>query len=386
MSARFKRLNPLRARLKKMLQKGWERAVFREPLADGDAKTPTEEVKEGPGRDQAPEPRHIEELWDDMHAAAQRGLVKQVIVIDATHRLEIDARHGSLRQKRRDPESIKKMMGQKDRLFRPDRSQALLRELSLLNADGTMSRRHARKYKQVHHFVELCQPVVAKILATKKEGEPLKILDLACGNSYLGFVLLEAMHLQQTPAQLLGVDANPQWVHASQDRARNLPHLNAEFHCGLIETIRDSDQPAAQAPDLVVALHACDTATDSCIAMALAKEVPAFLCAPCCHAQVARQLSERSVMPGLQALQEHGHLRRAYGELVTDALRVAWIAAHGYEVSVVEFVELEHSSKNLLIRALKKGPRSEEKIHELRTQCEAMGIQPALIFPKDPPK
>lgn len=381
MSRPYKRLSPLRSRLKKYLHRGWERAVFRTPHREGvDPDELNQDIIEGPGPTEELDATHFDALWERMHALAHQGLVKQTVVIDAKKRLDLDARHGSLRQKARDEQSLQKMMGHKKRLFRPDTSGTLLRELGLLNADGTMSRRHARKYKQVHHFVELCQPILAGLKKDKEEGKTLQILDLACGNSYLGLVLLEALHLQNIGARLLGIDINPQFVDASQDRANALKHLDARFLCTRIENANDPD-PALQAPDFVVALHACDTATDQAIALCLQKKVPAFMCAPCCHAQVARQLNEKAVLPGLESLIEHGLFRRSYGELITDALRVAWIEAHGYEVAVVEFVTAEHSAKNQLIRAKRKGPIQKEKIEALRTQCRSLGLEPVLLFP-----
>lgn len=314
-----------------------------------------------------------------MHRAAGEGLFKQSIVVNPGRRLDIDARHGSLRQKKRDEQSIIKMMGNKDRKLRPDKSQALLRELGLLNADGSMSRRHARKYKQVHHFVEICQPIVASLAKEGPKEGPLQILDLACGNSYLSFVLLEALHLDKIPARLLGIDINPQFVDQSKDRASALSYLDAHFHCAKIQDATGLSDDAAQSPDLVVALHACDTATDQAIALALAKKAPAILCVPCCHAELARQVGDKAIRPGLESILEHGLFKRAYGDLVTDALRVAFIQAHGYEVSVLEFVGAEHSAKNALIRAIRKRSENPKAIAKLREQCQALGLDSSLI-------
>lgn len=362
------------------MSRGWERAVFRAPQGDRQASTP-ERVLEGPGQDIASEPEHFLRLWEEMHRAAQEGLVKQCIVVHAGKRLDIDARHGSLRQKKRDEQSFLKMMGNKERKLRPDKSQALLRELGLLNADGSMSRRHARKYKQVHHFVEICQPIVSSLASRKEEGSAMQLLDLACGNSYLSFVLLEALHLEKIPARLLGIDANPQFVDQSKDRAKVLTYLDAHFHCAKIEDAMDHQDQAAQEPDLVVALHACDTATDQALAHALAKKAPAILCAPCCHAQVARQIGAKALLPGLEPILEHGLFKRAYGDLLTDALRVAFLEAHGYEVSVLEFVAAEHSAKNALIRAIRKGPGDCAALQRLHEQSRDLGLSPRLISP-----
>lgn len=375
---RFKRLNPLKSRLEKYLSRGWERAVFRAPQGEDQA-TRAERVLEGPAQDLNANPDHFKGLWDEMHRAAGEGLVKQSIVVNATKRLDIDARHGSLRQKTRDEQSILKMMGNKERKLRPDKSQLLLRELGLLNADGSMSRRHARKYKQVHHFVEICQPIVASLATDKGSAKPLQILDLACGNSYLSFVLLEALHLDQISARLLGIDANAQFVDQSKDRANALSYLDAHFHCAKIQDAMALQDPAAQHPDLVVALHACDTATDQALAHALDKGAPAILCVPCCHAQVARQVGPKAISPGLGAILEHGLFKRAYGDLLTDVLRVAYLQAHGYEVSVLEFVAAEHSAKNSLIRAIRKGAPQPEAIARLREQTFDLGLDPALI-------
>lgn len=381
MASRFKRLNPLKSRLEKYLSKGWERAVFRAPLGKDDASS-EERVFPGPGEISEPAPDSFKTLWDEMHRAAVDGMFKQTIVVSPKRRLEIDARHGSLRQKKRDEQSILKMMGNKERKLRPDTSQLLLRELGLLNADGSMSRRHARKYKQVHHFVEICQPIVASLSKARQASGPLQVLDLACGNSYLSFVLLEALHLDKVPARLLGIDANAQFVDQSKDRASALGYLDAHFHCAKIEEALNFEDAAAQSPDLVIALHACDTATDQAIAHALDKNAPAILCVPCCHAELARQVSPQAIRPGMESILEHGLFKRAYGDLITDALRVAFLQAHGYEVSVLEFVGAEHSAKNALIRAIRKGSPNPKDIATLREQTRALGLSSSLISSK----
>ncbi|HVH98573.1 MAG TPA: methyltransferase, partial [Enhygromyxa sp.] len=141
-------------------------------------------------------------------------------------------------------------------------------------------------------------------------------------------------------------------------------------------------------PDLAISLHACDTATDAALALAIACEVEAILCVPCCQAELARQLAaltpeqrDRSPAAAVPAAIEHGLLRRTLGELLTDALRVELLEACGYAVATLEFVGSEHTPKNLLLRALRTRRRSPAKwrLDPVAARCERLGVDPALL-------
>lgn len=331
-------------------------------------------------------------LFAAAEAAAEAGLVKQTFVLDERERLELDARHGHLKQRSLDEQTVAKIMGGKDRSLRPDRSAELLRAIGIMNADGTISARNAKKYKQVNHLVELCRPVLGEAELGPESQAPLRIVDLACGNSYLSFILLEALRLEERPARLLGVDLREDVIATSRARAEQ---IGFGEHARFLATPLEQLRPAAiqaelgGAPDLAISLHACDTATDAALALAIESGVASILCVPCCQAELARQLAalssserSRSAASTVPAVLEHGLLRRSYGDLLTDALRVELLEACGYTVAVVEFVASTHTPKNLLLRATRGSRRrapADWKLEPIRARCAQLGVDPALL-------
>jgi SAM-dependent methyltransferase len=364
------KLGRARAKLERKLANGWQRAVFATPeQPDG---TRTERVLEGPMR--------FDELFAAAEVASAEGLVKQTYVIDAVHRIELDARHGHIKQRVLDEPTIDKIMGGKDRALRPDRSAALLRAIGIMNPDQSISARNAKKYKQVNHLVELCRPIWE---ARDPGAGPLRIVDLACGNSYLSFVLLEALRLDGLDGRLLGVDVREDVIANSRTRAEQLGFADARFVASTLESlepevIRDA---LGGAPQLVISLHACDTATDAALALAIRAGVEWILCVPCCQAEIARQLEAAAKHVLVPAAVEHGLLRRSFGELLTDALRVELLEACGYEVAVVEFVASSHTPKNLLLRARRARAWTPEqwRLEPIRARCRELGVDPALL-------
>jgi hypothetical protein len=378
------KLGRARAKLERKLAGGWLRAVFASPeQPDG---TRSERVIEGP--------LHFDALFTAAEAAAAEGLVKLTFVIDATHRIELDARHGHIKQRELDEPTLDKIMGGKDRALRPDRSAALLRAIGIMNPDQSISARNAKKYKQVNHLVELCRPIWAGrggspegSLSERGEVEtnhagPLRIVDLACGNSYLSFVLLEALRLEGLEGRLLGVDMREDVIANSRARAEELGFADARFVASTLESLEMDVMRDALggAPQLIISLHACDTATDAALALAVRAGVEWILCVPCCQAELARQLdgAKQVLVP---AAVEHGLLRRSFGELLTDALRVEVLEACGYEVAVVEFVASSHTPKNLLLRARRARTWTPEqwRLEPIRARCRELGVDPALL-------
>ncbi len=321
------------------------------------------EVVEGPGR--APTEADLAALVQRAEAAARAGRVKQTFVLDARTRVRVDARHGRAKVQTLDDATIAKMMGGKERALRPDTSGALLRTIGIANADGSISVRHARKYKQVNHFVGLCRPTLERL-----HGSPLRIFDLACGNGYLTFVLAEALRLADRPASFHGVDVRADFVEACRARATELGWSHLEFSVG---AIRDADLGVR--PDLVLALHACDTATDEALAKAITAEAEAIFVAPCCQRELATQLDTRRVPT--PALADVGLLRRDYAATLTDALRVEVLEACGYAVDGLEFVSSDHTPKNLLLRAHRQ--RARGSLDAIVQRCAALGVSPTLL-------
>ena len=363
------KLGRVRAKLERKLADGWLRAVFASPQqADGSR---SEQVIDPP--------LEFAELFAAAEAAAVEGLVKQTFVIDATHRVVVDARHGHLEQRTLDEGTLEKIMRGKDLALRPDRSAGLLRAIGIMNADQTISARNAKKYKQVNHLVELCRPIWVD---RDPAAGALRIVDLACGNSYLSFVLLEALRVDGIAARLLGIDVREDVIANSRDRAAQLGFSDSQFIASTLESLSLEviGEALGGAPQLAISLHACDTATDAALALAIRAEVEWILCVPCCQAELSRQLDQAANVL-VPAAVEHGLLRRSFGELLTDSLRVELLEACGYEVAVVEFVASSHTPKNLLLRAKRVRAWTPEtwRLEPIRARCRELGVDPALL-------
>lgn len=376
MSSSKLRLPQLRSRLRRALASGWEEASCSPPRSD------PHEIPESQTLNASPTASAEEEfakLWAFLVEQAGQGRVKAVIRLDSHRFLQLDARYGSLRSKTRSEESYEKMMGGKERRIRVDTHAPLLRTIGLLNADGSLSTRHARKYKQINHFVEICRPLFSLAASGKSQQAELGVLDLGCGNSYLTFVLAQALRDEKRGARLLGIDRQAELIARSQERAQALKFEEMVFRAADIDQAGAAVQEVlGTSPDLLVSLHACDVATDDALALGINFDCQAILSAPCCHAQWASHLKEHPQELPFASLQEQGLLRRAYAEVLTDAMRVQVLAAFGYEVSTLEFVSSDHSAKNLMIRALKKRPADPAQLQALSQRAQNMGLCPAL--------
>ncbi|KAG2454640.1 hypothetical protein HYH02_000480 [Chlamydomonas schloesseri] len=205
-------------------------------------------------------------------------------------------------------------------------------------------------------------------------GARLHILDCGCGSSHLSFGTYHYLsHVLGVPCAMAGVDVNAGLMAKSNDNAAAL---------GLADTVRFDTAPIGDytprvRPDIVLALHACDTATDDALALAVKQSSPLIMAVPCCHAHLHKQLAGRppSSRPPWQPLLRHGIMRQRQLDLVTDSLRAALLRVAGYSTDVVEFVSTEHTPRNLLIRA-ELQQQSASQRQQQRQQQQQQGAQP----------
>jgi hypothetical protein len=230
---------------------------------------------------------------------------------------------------------------------------------------GAVHRRRYAKFRQVNRFLEL----VGDVLDDLPEGR-LRVVDFGSGRSYLTFALhhlLTSVHARDV--ELVGLDLKEDVVAECEALAQRLDARGLRFEVGDIAGYADIDQA-----DLVVSLHACDTATDAAIERAVRARAKVILAVPCCQHELLAQLESASLQPLLR----YGVLKERFAADVTDAARAQLLALVGYDVQLVEFVELEHTPKNLLIRAVRRDGRSARALSEYRTFADALGIEPEL--------
>lgn len=258
--------------------------------------------------------------------------------------------------------------------------------LGITDERGRVKPTRVAKHRQVEEFLRLLETTVTDALdkghlRRPTVEDPLRVVDLGCGNAYLTFAALRYLAgVRGLPVVVTGVDVKEQSREHNTAVAERLAASGAfgdgraEFVVGSIE-----DVALAPAPEVVLALHACDTATDDALARAAAWQAPVALAAPCCHHDVAAQLRAAATPAPYAALTRHGILRERFADTLTDALRASLLRLEGYRVEVVEFVGSEHTPRNTLLRATRTGaPVAGEQREEYDELVRTWGVRPRL--------
>ena len=227
-----------------------------------------------------------------------------------------------------------------------------LRALGISDETGRVKPSRQAKYRQVEEFLRLLDQSVSAAIESGKlraptADDPLRVVDLGCGNAYLTFAAQAFLSERGIPAHLTGVDTKVQSLAHGEGVAARLG-VEATFVQGGI-----ADAVVDPAPEVVLALHACDTATDDALARAVGWDARLVLAAPCCHHDIAAQLRRAPTPAPYASLTRDGILRERLADTLTDALRASLLRLHGYRVDVVEFVGSEHTPRNTLLRALR---------------------------------
>ncbi len=224
-----------------------------------------------------------------------------------------------------------------------------LAALGLTTPEGRPVPAMARKWKQINRFVEIVSQALARggLLDTATPAEPLRVVDFGAGRAYLTFALHDWLQQQGLQVDVRGIEQRADLVDEGNRIVRGL---------GLkgLQMLQGDVADAAAAPerfDVMIALHACDTATDAAIHRGIRAGARLIVCSPCCHKQLRPQL----LSPGpLRSIFQHGIHAEQQAEMLTDTLRALLLQAEGYDTQVFEFVALEHTRKNKMILALKR--------------------------------
>jgi hypothetical protein len=248
----------------------------------------------------------------------------------------------------------------------------LLEVMGILTRDGHVRPTMRAKYTQINEFLKQLTHVLDDA-GLRSLGRPVEILDCGCGSSYL---TLAAHHYLNDvlgiAAHLIGVDVNEEVIRKSIERSERLGAERLQFACARIGALEVQ-------PDVVLALHACDTATDDALAQAIAAEARLVLSVPCCHHHLNEQLRPAGPAEVLRPLLRHGILQQRTADLVTDAFRALILRIMGYRTEVVEFISTEHTARNLMIRAVHGAPVGEASFVKeyLEMRC-FWGVTPYL--------
>lgn len=231
----------------------------------------------------------------------------------------------------------------KPRLLPAD-AQQWLQALGVTNAAGRVREGMADKHRQIHNYVEILSHLVAA--APLPESRPVEITDMGCGKGYLTFAIHDYFErVLRRPARICGVEARPELVALCNRVAHDTGRPKLSFISG---TIQDAELPS---PDVLIALHACDTATDDAVTRGIKTGASLIVVAPCCQRELRPQLKAAPVLaPALR----HGIWQERHAEFATDALRALLLEWAGYNVKVFEFISTEHTAKNLMIAATRR--------------------------------
>lgn len=259
--------------------------------------------------------------------------------------------------------------------------RALFIEIGLLSHSGQMRGEAAAKHRQVQHYLELLRPLA---VLQRDPGSSVRIVDAGCGKAYLSLALyLFAERLGLEP-ELVGVDRSPEVLASVERSARRLGY-------GPVRTVASSIEEFAAdagACDLLVSLHACDTATDEAIAAGIRLGAEAIVVAPCCHHEVVDQIEARvaegRAPAAWEAVTGSGLLRHRLADLLTDGLRTEALEAFGYRAATLEFVSPEATARNLMIRAERRPAGSGLEaakaagLHRFEALAAEWGLDPAV--------
>jgi SAM-dependent methyltransferase len=256
----------------------------------------------------------------------------------------------------------------------------VFRVLGLSDHEGRMKPSRQGKYRQVEEFLRILDASIGDALGKghlrrPTPDEPLRIVDLGCGNAYLTFVTERFLsHVRGLPVHLTGIDQRDQSRTHNEKIAGELG-VDATF---LSSAIGDASLDVR--PDVVLALHACDTATDDALARAVAWEAPLVLAAPCCHHDIAAQLRKQPTPAPYAMLTRHGILRERFADTLTDGIRASLLRLEGYRVDVMQFVGSQHTPRNTLLRGIRTGrPVSGGSARrEYDALVDAWGVRPRL--------
>lgn len=256
----------------------------------------------------------------------------------------------------------------RDYLIKATEASSLLKAIGIMSKDGKVKNDKIRKYNQIDHYVELLE----KNFESMKRQGTLYIMDVGCGKSYLSFVLNYYLtEVKKIKCHFIGIDISPQVIETSREIQKQLGYRNMEFHAMDVKDFKDDRKI-----DVVLSLHACDTATDMALAFGVYKEADFIVAVPCCHKEMLKTYSYKP----FEGIMKHGILKARLADTLTDGLRGLMLEEHGYEVSIVEYISPLETPKNLMIRAYRTGTPNEASRENADQLIRALSIYPAFRY------
>lgn len=239
-----------------------------------------------------------------------------------------------------------------------------LRDLGVMTSNGKVVAAKYDKFRQMNRFLEF----IEDILPCLDRGREITIIDFGCGKSYLTFAMYHYLReLRQYDVRIIGLDLKEDVIEHCNELARAYGYEKLNFYPGDIASYQGVSRV-----DMVVTLHACDTATDYALAKAVSWGAKVILSVPCCQHELNGQIANDMLLPVLS----YGILKERMAALITDGLRAELLESQGYETQILEFVDMEHTPKNLLIRGVYTGRK--KSLDKTKTCMEQLHVHPTL--------
>lgn len=242
-------------------------------------------------------------------------------------------------------------------------------DMGVFTQEGKVIKSMYDKFKQINRFVEMVDDILKDY-----KGEEINIIDFGCGKSYLTFIIYYYLvELKGKKANILGLDLKKDVIEKCNKTAKKYGYDNLKFELGDINGYKTDMRV-----DMVVTLHACDTATDYALYNAVNWGATYILSVPCCQHELNKDIASDT----LSAMMKYGIIKERTAALATDALRGTMLEYRGYKTQLLEFVDLAHSPKNILIRAVKSNVSKEKKnrsLKEATDMCQFFGVEPTIF-------
>ncbi len=240
-----------------------------------------------------------------------------------------------------------------------------LQDLGVMTSEGKIVRTKFDKFRQINRFLEFVEDILPQLDKNKE----ITILDFGCGKSYLTFAMYYYLHeLKKYDVRIIGLDLKTDVIRHCNELSEKYGYKKLKFLEGNI-----ADYTGVEEVDMVVTLHACDTATDFALDKAVGWNAKVILSVPCCQHELNGQMKNDLLAP----LLKYGLIKERMAALITDAMRAEYLESQGYEAQILEFIDMEHTPKNILIRAVKTGKKKNNQ-ESIKACEEFFHIEPTL--------
>ncbi|MGL4999150.1 MAG: class I SAM-dependent methyltransferase [Cetobacterium sp.] len=269
---------------------------------------------------------------------------------------------------------------QKNYILQDNTEIPFLIKLGVMSENGKVTKDKFNKFRQINKYLEFIEDTLKELQEKKLVDNSMKIVDFGCGKSYLTFALYHYLkNIKNLNVEIIGLDLKEDVINHCNSIANDLKFNNLKFLKGDIKEFNQFDNV-----DMIFSLHACNNATDYSLLKGLELRAKAILAVPCCQSEINQKIDKSStteIKGILSPFGNHGILQEKFSSLATDALRALALELCGFNTKVIEFIDMEHTPKNILIKAIKGAP-SEDKLVKKRLEydryIEFLGVNPII--------